>query len=72
MRLGSGGVPARQRDDSKRPAVLGWVAAAPSGFLRFAVEPEKIEARASLMSLWAVRQPDGMNASFGCQLTNLG
>lgn len=41
MRLGSGGVPARQRGAPKRPAVLGRVAAAHSDFLRFAVEPKK-------------------------------
>lgn len=41
MRLGSGGVPARQRGAPKRPAVLGRVAAAHSDFLRFAVEPNK-------------------------------
>ena len=40
MRLGSGGVPARQRGAPKRPAVLGRVAAAHSDFLRFAVEPD--------------------------------
>ena len=40
MRSGSGGVPTRQRGAPKRPAVLGWVAAAHSDFLRFAVEPE--------------------------------
>ena len=39
MRSGSGGVPTRQRGAPKRPAVLGWVAAAHSDFLRFAVEP---------------------------------
>ena len=45
MRLGSGGVPARQRGAPKRPAVLGRVAAAHSDFLRFAVEPETEEMR---------------------------
>ena len=39
MRSGSGGVPTRQRGAPKRPAVLGWVIAAHSDFLRFAVEP---------------------------------
>ena len=60
MRLGSGGVPARQRGAPKRPAVLGRVAAAHSDFLRFAVEP--IILRAALFMplleinlLWTAR-----------------